>query len=298
MTEDQVTRLLGPVTLDKGIEYWGGTGARTVHYQVSPNQEVVVDFPPHSPFNAIILGMAPKPPWVRHGGGSITVPECPGVSGPATQPASGRVTRPLADATNWARLRPMAAPTDKAFEKFSAEELMRYVMPGKLPGGSGLEYPDSQRLACAWFCWKTRGTRGGEPRAMLAAKIYKMLDEAWRDPEQSSHTLSLYAGFLGPLGAQRHIRELLGRIQRMDCCYGPALVGGLAECGDIRDVPFLIEQIDKETEACAPVVNEALNTLTGQSIQAIGGLATDKAAWQKWWQANRTSPSMPAEDAP
>jgi len=190
-------------------------------------------------------------------------------------------------ATNRPRANPAEPPADKAFEKFTPRELIPYVMANKAL--NDYEGPDGMRLACAWFCWKTRGKGGRELRKALADSIVAMLAAIKDDPKRSLHGCSVQAGFLGPLGAREDIRKLLTGIRSrgLDCCYGPALVKGLAECGDLRDVPFLIDSvIDKESECCAPIVHDVLVKLTGRRDAPRPKGYTSKAAWQNWWREN------------
>ena len=200
---------------------------------------------------------------------------------------SAAIERDDRTATNWPRANPTQAPADKAFEKFTPRGLIPYVMAHKALNDYG--GPDGMRLACAWFCWKTRGKGGAELRKALADSIVAMLAAVKDDPRRGLHDYSVRAGFLGPLGARQDIRKLLTEVRSkgLDCCYGPALVNGLAECGNLRDVPFLIDTvIDKESDACGGIVHEVLVKLTRRSVAARARGYTDKAAWQDWWRKN------------
>ena len=191
-------------------------------------------------------------------------------------------------ATNWPRANPKFPPADKAFEKFTPRKLIPYVMVQKILKHPDHEGPDGARLACAWFIWKTRDEKGGKLRKALADQIVAVLHAVEKDRYRNLHDYSISAGFLGPLGARENIRKLLTRMEGLDCCYGPALVRGLGECGDLRDVEFLIDTvIDKESDACAGIVNEVLVELSGRMDAPSAKAYTDKAAWQKWWRQNR-----------
>jgi len=200
---------------------------------------------------------------------------------------SAAVERDDRTASNWPRANCSQAPSDKAFEKFTPRELIPYVMGDKCLKGADYEYPRGMRLACAWFCWKTGGKGGTALRKALSDTITAMLSAVRDDPKRSLHDCSLWAGFLGPLQARQDIGKLLMEVGNLDCCYGPALVRALGQCGDLRDVPFLIDTvIDKESEACAGIVHEVLVKLTRRSAAPRAKGYTDKDDWRKWWGRN------------
>jgi hypothetical protein len=193
---------------------------------------------------------------------------------------------------DWPQPNPTAPPTKKQFAALSPDKLVPYVLGDKEidPDDNDLIGRDGCRVACAWFIWKTKDIREGAVlRQRLADAIVEKLHVVEKDKTRMLHDYSHLASFLGPLGARKHALQLMKEVRGFDCCYGPALVRAVGMAGIREDVPALIEAITKESEACGGVVNEALARLTGHRMSLTGRGYTDRAAWSKWWAAQKES---------
>ncbi len=185
-----------------------------------------------------------------------------------------------ADDPDWPSAHPSGPPTDPTYSIPSTGSLLPVILAKKQVG----DWRDNSRAACVWFLWKTRdGKVGLSQRTQLAHRIFTKLKHA-----RNKHDLAILASYLGPLGAREEIRELLRQINLLDCCYGPALVGGLAECGTKADIPFLITIIGKESESSGGMTHEALVRVAG-----VNPLPNDKwpydrqnlkRVWEEWWK--------------
>ena len=182
-----------------------------------------------------------------------------------------------AERRNWPHMNPTEPPTDERFAELSLEQLMPLALAEQ---GAGRF---DAWLACAWYMWKTRDNP--EARKALADAIVQKLGRV-----KSRHDYAYLARMLGPLGAHDHLVALLDDMGQhsLDCCYGPALVEALAECGSVADVPVLIATFEKETEACGGVVNKALEQVTGVMLPAKDDSSgTGAIEWYEWWEANK-----------
>jgi hypothetical protein len=121
----------------------------------------------------------------------------------------------------------------------------------------------------------------------LAEKIVEKIHDVQKDPMKSLHDCFIWASFLGPLQAREQTFLLLKESPEFSCHYGPELVISLSQCGTIEDLPALIDTIDKEGEACAGVVNKALEKIAGVKMPLTERGCTDKVAWQNWWRENK-----------
>ena len=75
MTKEEVLSVMTPVAPVYGVEYYGGTGASRLYFQINVIQQLWVDMGGHDKeFRAIKIGTPEsKRPWTRHQGDSITV---------------------------------------------------------------------------------------------------------------------------------------------------------------------------------------------------------------------------------
>jgi len=215
---------------------------------------------------------------------------------------NGEVVTPPAEMAadpNWPIANPVRPPTDRRFADLAPEEMIDFIAGGGSLPGVSISGPDDLSVACAWFIWKTRRTNEGPRlRRELVEKIYGYLQEVKQDPRYMLHDQSHRAALLGPLGARAELRRLLAEVEYFGCCYGPALVGALAECGDLRDAFFLLEQAGKESESSDDLINQALERLTGTKVSPPGAGRTDVPAWRERLRAIAppVSPAAPPGD--
>ncbi|MFA5291513.1 MAG: hypothetical protein WC496_00610 [Phycisphaerae bacterium] len=174
---------------------------------------------------------------------------------------------------------PTEPPTDTRFADLAPEQLIPHVLDRSTPDG-----PDGCRLACAWFIWKTMDLPDKQKlRNELADRLVEEIRKIKKDPMKMVHDVYFWAEMLGPLGAREQTITLLKELKYADCGYGPNLAYSLAVCGNLQDVPVLIDVIDKESEGGAGAINKALEKLTGVKMPLTRTYRTDKAAWQNWW---------------
>jgi len=203
--------------------------------------------------------------------------------GPLASDDSGNSRQEIKKATDldWPSENPKGPPALEEYSQLSVDSLIPVIL-----GDGGAEWRDHSILACAWFMWKTRaGEVARKQRVDLADRIFAKLKEA-----ENKHDLSMLASYLGFLRAREHILELLKQINGLDCCYGPALVRGLGQCGKEEDVPFLIEMIGRETES-GGMVHDALVLVTGFNPLPNDKWPYDrqkiKKVWTEWENARR-----------
>ncbi|MFA5794396.1 MAG: hypothetical protein WC980_04935 [Candidatus Brocadiia bacterium] len=98
--------------------------------------------------------------------------------------------------------------------------------------------------------------------------------------EEYKHDLSYLVHVLGQLKARDEILKLIAESDYHDCCFEPALMEELANCGKPEDIPVLINQIGKEGEGGREAANKALCKLTGQKA------SWTKTQWQEWYDKN------------
>ena len=88
---------------------------------------------------------------------------------------------------------------------------------------------------------------------------------------------------LGALKARSVIHLLLQLDKNYsECCYFPALVEALGDCGQLADVPLLISLFDRESEANGGIVHRTLQKLTDRKLPADA--PESKTSWQAWWR--------------
>jgi hypothetical protein len=179
---------------------------------------------------------------------------------------------------DWPSANPSGPPSIKTFEKYSGKDLIAFLVD---TSGTA-EWHENKFTACAQFMWLTRDAKEGQEfRARLAASIFKKLDTA-----ENPHDIASLAGFLGHLHARDQIIALLSKLKCLDCCYGPALIHALAECGNMDDAPLLIACFDKETESSGGMSHVALVQLTKFNPLPDAHWPYDraqaKALWTQW----------------
>ncbi|MBW8016508.1 MAG: M48 family metalloprotease [Planctomycetes bacterium] len=183
---------------------------------------------------------------------------------------------------NWPRYRPKYPPSDKTFFDMSPQQLIPYVLGEKVIDRDNDDYNgrDGQRLACAWFVWKTRGQ--SEIREKLADAILLKLFCV-----KSQHDNHHLAQFLGPLEMPDHLTALI-KTTGLVCCYGGSLIDGLVECGTTDYAPVLINILGTLNESVRGVVNPALEKLTGEKVvhdkKLLLNIKKQKELWTKWWE--------------
>jgi hypothetical protein len=214
---------------------------------------------------------------------------CGGKPQPAKQDATASAAKPATgeSADDWPTPDPKQPPRDGRFMGLSAGELVPFIL------GDRFEHPDgrpmSQILACSTFTWKTRGD--AKARTELADAIAERL----RTSAEKKPDFAYLATFLGALRSHDHILALLKQVKTLDCCFGPALLRSMGECWTDDDVPALAALMDKETDTCRGMVNDALNEYTGQRIEFTTA-AECKNAWLKWHNQRKPETRNPKPD--
>ena len=186
---------------------------------------------------------------------------------------------------DWPTANPSGPPSIKTFENYSAKDLISFI----IDTSGTAEWHENKFTACAQFLWLTRDSKDGvELRTQLAESIFKKLDTA-----ENPHDIATLAGFLGPLHARTQVIALLSKLKAVDCCYGPALIHALAECGNIDDAPLLIACFDKETEISGGMSHAALVQLTKFNPLPDAhwpyNRAQAKALWTQWLKERKSN---------
>jgi hypothetical protein len=74
MSESEARQVYDPISIDRGVVYWGGSGARRMYWQLDANTQTWVEIGP-GPHGCVteVGPREPKRTWTRHRGDSITV---------------------------------------------------------------------------------------------------------------------------------------------------------------------------------------------------------------------------------
>lgn len=185
---------------------------------------------------------------------------------------------------DWPVAHPQQAPEGLDYLGRQPAQLIPLILGERSNG----DWRDTSITACVWFMWKTRhGDVGQRWRTKLRDLIFTKLKHS-----RNKHDLALLAEFLGPLGARAQIRVLLEQINGLDCCYGPALVRGLGECGTREDIPFLLTTLDKrESEVSGGITHESLVKLARFNPLPNDTWPYDRMklmrVWREWWTTQR-----------